>query len=122
MAEPSKLAINVMGDAAFGMVGLDFETCVRENIPILTILLNNSGMGIYGPEQFPIAQERYGVKDLTGNYAEIVKAMGGYSERIDKPSEIIPGIKRAERIVSDGQPVLLEIITKREYAFSDSLR
>jgi acetolactate synthase-1/2/3 large subunit len=122
MAEPSKLAINVMGDAAFGMVGLDFETCVRENIPILTILLNNSGMGIYGPEQFPIAQERYGVKDLTGNYAEIVKAMGGYSERIEKPNEIIPGLKRAERIVSDGQPALLEIITKREYAFSDRLR
>ena len=122
MAAPEKLAVNVMGDAAFGMVGLDFETAVREQIPILTILLNNSGMGIYGPEQFPVAAERYGVKSLSGNYAEVVRAMGGYAERIDKPDEIISAIKKAERIVAEGQPVLLEIISKREYAFSDRLR
>ena len=121
MAAPEKLVVNVMGDAAFGMVGLDFETAVREQIPILTIVQNNSGMGIYGPERFPVAEERYGVKDLTGNYAEVAQAMGGYSKRLEKPVEIIPAIRRAERIVAEGQPALLEIITKREHAFSDRL-
>ena len=33
--------INVMGDAAFGMSGLDIETASRLEIPILTIVLNN---------------------------------------------------------------------------------
>jgi len=42
LATLEKLTVNVMGDTAFGMAGMDFETAVRERIPILTILLNNS--------------------------------------------------------------------------------
>ena len=68
------------------------------------------------------AAERYGIKDLTGKYAEVVHAMGGYSERIEKTVEIIPAIRRAEGIVAEGQPALREIITEREHAFSYRLR
>ena len=44
LAQPDKVCVNFMGDAAFGMVGLDFETAVRSNIPIITVVLNNSHM------------------------------------------------------------------------------
>ena len=47
LACPGKLVVNFMGDTAFGMVGMDVETAVREQIPILTVLLNNSAMGNY---------------------------------------------------------------------------
>src|SRR4030081_1111583 len=43
---PEKFCVNFMGDAAFGMTGLDFETAVRSRIPILTVVLNNSLMAI----------------------------------------------------------------------------
>ena len=46
-----------MGDAAFGMVGMDFETAVRARLPILTIVMNNGLMGGYG-EWMPDAVER----------------------------------------------------------------
>src|SRR5262245_50189383 len=46
LAAPDKLCVNFMGDAAFGMTGLDFETSVRCSAPILTIVLNNSTMAI----------------------------------------------------------------------------
>ena len=118
LAAPEKLAVNVMGDAAFGMVGLDFETAIRENIPILTIVNNNSGMGIYGPDRFPVASREYGVGRLSGNYAEVAAAMGGYNERVDRPEEVIPAIRRARQVVESGQPALLEIITSLEPAFS----
>ena len=39
LAAPDKFVVNFMGDAAFGMTGLDFETAARNNIPILTIVL-----------------------------------------------------------------------------------
>ena len=55
LAAPEKLAVNIIGDYGFGMVGMDVETAVREKIPILTIILNNSDMGIYGPGSFPTA-------------------------------------------------------------------
>ncbi len=122
LAAPEKLVVNVMGDTAFGEVGLDFETAVREQIPILTIVLNNSGMGIYGPDRFPVAQERYGTKNVTGNYAKIAEALGGYNERVEKPEDVAPAILRARQVVADGQPALLEVITSLEYAVSDRLR
>ena len=118
MAAPEKLAVNVMGDYAFGMVGLDIETAVREHIPILTIVLNNSAMGIYDVDRFPVANERYGTKYLTGNYAQVAEAMGGYNERVEAPEEVVPAIQRAKQVVASGQPALLEIITREERAFS----
>jgi acetolactate synthase-1/2/3 large subunit len=104
LAEPDKLVANFMGDAAFGMVGLDFETAVREKTPILTILLNNSGMGIYHPRSFP----------LSGDYAKVAEGLGGYSERVDDPDEIIPSLKRAKKALDSGRPALLDVITKIE--------
>ena len=122
LAAPDKMVVNVMGDAAFGQVGLDFETCVRERIPILVIVLNNSGMAIYGPDRFPIAHERYGAKNLSGNYAKVAEAMGGYNERVERPAEVAPSIRRAQQVVAAGQPALLEIMTATEYAMSDRLQ
>ena len=118
LAAPEKLAVNIMGDYAFGMVGLDMDTALRERLPILTIVLNNSAMGIYSPDSFPTANDIYGTKFLTGNYAKIAEALGCYNERVDKPNEVIPAIKRAQQAISMGQPALLEIITKEERVFS----
>ena len=118
LAEPDKLAVNVMGDAAFGMVGLDFETAIRESIPILTIVNNNSGMGIYGPDRFPVAAREYGTGRLSGNYAEVAAALGGYNERVERPQEVVPAVRRAQQVVASGQPALVEIITSLEPAFS----
>ena len=47
LASPEKFVVNFMGDAAFGMTGLDFETAARSGIPILTVVLNNSTNEIY---------------------------------------------------------------------------
>ena len=90
LAAPEKLALNVMGDAAFGMAGMDFETAARERIPILTIVLNNSALGGY-EKHMPIATERYGTKFLTGDYAKIAEGLGGHSERVENPADIISG-------------------------------
>ena len=46
LAAPDKFCVNFMGDAAFGMTGLDFETAVGCGIPITTIVLNNSSGAI----------------------------------------------------------------------------
>jgi acetolactate synthase-1/2/3 large subunit len=117
MAAPEKLAVNIIGDYGFGFVGMDIETAVREKIPVLTIVLNNSTMGIYSPSSFPTANDLYGTKSTGGEYAKVAEALGGYNERVDKPSEVVPAIRRAEKVISNGQPALLEIITSEEHAF-----
>ena len=106
-----------MGDAAFGMVGMDFETAVRQRIPILTILLNNSKLGGYA-NLLPIASERYDLNILSGDYSKIAEGCGGYTERIEQPKDIIPAIQRAKKANDSGKAALLEIITREELAAS----
>jgi acetolactate synthase-1/2/3 large subunit len=112
LAAPEKLVINVMGDGGFGMVGMDFETSVREKIPILTVISNNSTLSTIGG--FPTAHKRYSLGRMTGEYAKLAESMGGYSERVEKPDEIIPAIKRAVKSVQSGRSALLEFITRLE--------
>lgn len=113
LTKPNALCINVMGDAAIGFTGMDFETAARERIPILTVVLNNFSMacelGI-----MKVCTEKYRSTDISGNYADMAKAFGGYGERVEKPAEIIPAIKRAIRATEEGKPALLEILTSQE--------
>ncbi|MGI8643360.1 MAG: thiamine pyrophosphate-dependent enzyme, partial [Thermomicrobiales bacterium] len=117
LAEPEKLCINVWGDAAIGFTGMDFETAVRERIPILSVLFNNFSMAI----ELPIMQaatEKYRSTDIGGNYADFARALGGYGERVSEPHEIIQAIKRGIEQTRNGTPVLLEFLTAKEITFS----
>ena len=113
LAHPEKVCVNFMGDAAFGMTGLDFETAVRSNLPIITVVLNNSSMGAE-VTAMAASHELYNTRDLGGNYAGLGREMGGYSERIEDPAEIIPAFRRARRKTEEGEAVLLEFITAVE--------
>jgi acetolactate synthase-1/2/3 large subunit len=113
LAKPDKLCINVWGDAAIGFTGMDFETAVRERIPIMSILLNNFSMAI---ELKPMAYstEKYRTTDISGDYAAMARAFGGYGERVTRPEDIIPASNRGIQKTKEGVPVLLEFITCKE--------
>jgi acetolactate synthase-1/2/3 large subunit len=117
LAAPEKFCVNFMGDAAFGMTGLDFETAVRCHIPITTVVLNNSSMAIER-HALVVSHDRYRTRDIGGNYADMGRAMGGYAERVEKPQDIAPALQRARKINEEGKAVLLEFITSEEIAFS----
>jgi acetolactate synthase-1/2/3 large subunit len=117
MAQPDKLCINVWGDAAIGMTGMDFESAVRNKIPILSILFNNYSMAMELPVM-QISTQKYNSTDISGNYADFAKALGGYGERITDPNDIVPALKRGVQQTQDGKPVLLEFITQKEIEYS----
>ena len=117
LAAPEKLAVHWMGDAAFGMVGLDFETAARCGIPILAIVSNNSTMACeVGHMQ--VSHELFATRDVGGDYADMARAMGGYAERVENPAEVGPAILRARKATEDGRAALLEFITCEETAVS----
>ena len=113
LAKPEKLCINVWGDAAIGFTGMDFETAVRERIPILSILLNNFSMAME-LKVMPVSTEKYRSTDISGDYAAMARAFGGYGERVTKPEDIVPAIQRGIQKTQEGVPVLLEFITCQE--------
>ena len=116
LARPDWMAVNLMGDASFGMVGMDFETAVRCNIPILTVVMNNGVMGDYTNKQ-PIASKRYALNVLTGNYAGVAEALGGRGIRLSKVAELSATLRDAIASVEAGTPTLLEIMTREEPVF-----
>lgn len=101
LVHPEKLCINLWGDGAIGMTGMDFETAAREDIPILTIHLNNYEMASYDTP-------------FSGDFAEVGEALGGYGERVEDPEEVAPALERAIEKTEEGTPALLEIITAKE--------
>ncbi len=96
---------------------MDFETAVRERIPILSILLNNFSMAMEIPVM-PISTERFRATDISGDYAAMARAFGGYGERVTEPGEIVPAIRRGIEQTKKGVPALLEFITSKELAVS----
>jgi acetolactate synthase-1/2/3 large subunit len=117
LACPDKLCINVWGDAAIGFTGMDFETAVRERIPILSILLNNFSMAIE-LHIMQVSTQKYRATDISGDYAAMARAFGGYGERITKPEDIAPAIRRGIEQTQAGKPALLEFITSKEVSIS----
>lgn len=117
LARPDALCINVWGDAAIGFTGMDFETAVRERIPILSVLFNNFSMAIEIPIM-PVSTEKFRSTDISGHYADMAVAFGGYGERVEKPDQIIPAIKRGIQKTQEGSPALLEFITAKETQIS----
>ena len=121
LAAPDKLTVNFMGDAAFGMVGMEVETAARERIGLLTVLVNNQGMAGY-PRGYPTAVTEFGFAQLTGQYAKMAETLGGYGERVEQAAEVGPALERASKIAMDGRPALLEIMTRQETVISRSVR
>ena len=95
LAAPDKFCVNFMGDAAFGMTGLDFETAVRCGIPILTVVLNNSAMAIEIPH-LVVSHDKYGTRDIGGRYADL-GARHGRLERAGRAARGHRGRLRAGR-------------------------
>jgi thiamine pyrophosphate-dependent acetolactate synthase large subunit-like protein len=117
LAAPDKLCVAFQGDAALGMNGMDLETAVRERIPVLTVVPNNSWMSTYR-NRIPEATERYKVGYMHGNYTQLAQALGCHAERVEHPAEILPALKRAIAATENGTPAVVEVMTKVEYSSS----
>ena len=116
IAHPDKFCLNLMGDGAFGMSGLDLETSVRAELPITTVLLNNGAMSTYEGTSLigPVSKKEYGVSSMKGDYAKIAKGLGAEGIRVEKPNELEMALKNAQQLNKDGKTVLIDVISNVE--------
>ena len=117
LAAPNKMCINVMGDAAIGMTGMDIETAARNRIAILTVVFNN---GVMAAERdvLKLSTKKYGALTVSGNYAKVAQGLNVDSARVEKPADIVPALKDATAVTESGAPFLLEFVVKEGYDFS----
>lgn len=117
LAAPDKLCINIMGDAAIGMTGMDIETAARNRIGILTIVFNN---GVMAAERDVLvaSTEKYGALTVSGNYTKVAEGLGVAARRVEAPADFIPALHEAMETTASGAPFLIECIVKEGYDFS----
>jgi acetolactate synthase-1/2/3 large subunit len=99
------------------MTGMDIETAARNRIGILTVVFNN---GVMGAERdvLKISDEKYGSMTVGGNYTKVAEGLNVAARRVEKPGDIVSGIKEAVSATETGAPFLLEFIVKEGRDFS----
>jgi len=109
LANPDRQVCLVMGDGAFGFSGMEFDTLVRHNVPVVAVMGNN---GIWALEKHPM-EFLYGYSvaaDLQPEcrYDQVVEALGGHGELVREPGELRPALERA---FASGKPALVNVLT-----------
>ena len=116
LAHPDKFCLNVMGDGAFGMSGLDLETAVRAEVPITTVLLNNGAMSTYSgaADMIGPAARAFGVSTMGGNYAALAEALGARGIAVHTAAELHEALAEAQRLNAAGVTALIDVQTNVE--------
>ncbi|WP_269082456.1 thiamine pyrophosphate-binding protein [Aneurinibacillus tyrosinisolvens] len=111
LAHPNQQVINVTGDGAFWMVAQDMETAVRENIPVINIVLNNFCFGNTRDRQKTAHQGRYiGIHYNNIDFAQFAQLLGAYGERVESARQLDEAIERA---IASGKPAIIDVIQDR---------
>jgi acetolactate synthase-1/2/3 large subunit len=109
LARPDRQVVLMLGDGAFGFSGMEFDTLVRHGVNVVGVMGNN---GIWALEKHPM-EFLYGYSvaaDLrpATRYDQVVEALGGYGELVERPAELRPALERA---FASGRPALVNVLT-----------
>ena len=112
LGRPDHLVVHLLGDASFGMTGMEVETAVRMGFPILTIVVNNGGTGgglmsMDRPGAAPPSMAQLG-----GNFSVVAQGLGAYAERVQEPADLVAAYRRAIRATEEGQSAVVEVMIK----------
>ncbi len=111
---PKKRILMVNGDGAFGLNGFDFDTFVRFNIPVVSVIGNDRQWGQITVGQRAMYGKDRVVASMLGDnarYDKVVEGLGGHGEFVTKPEEIRPAIERA---FASGKPACVNVIMDQE--------
>lgn len=115
LARPQRQVVLLQGDGAFGFSGMEWDTLVRHNVPVVSVIGNN---GIWGLEKHPM-EALYGysvVAELRPGtrYDEVARALGAHGERVAAPGELRPALERA---FASGMPAVVNVLTDPDIAY-----
>jgi acetolactate synthase-1/2/3 large subunit len=108
LARPQERIITVSGDGSFWMVAQDLETAVRENLPVVNVINNNSAFGNTRDRQRSAHGGRYlGVFYGNPDFAAFARLLGAHGERVESADGLVPALDRA---LASGRPAIVDVI------------
>jgi acetolactate synthase I/II/III large subunit len=117
-ARPDRQVCLLLGDGAFGFSGMEFDTMARHGLPVVAVIGNN---GIWALEKHPM-EFLYGysvaaeLRPAT-RYDQVVEALGGHGELVQRPEELRPALDRA---FASGKPACVNVLTDPDVVYPRS--
>jgi len=107
LAHPESKVLVFTGDGAFGFYPMEFDTCIRHNLPMTVVMGNDSTWGIDKTFQMAYFDRAIGTDLRSVRYDKVVEAIGGHSEYVEQKQDIAPAVERA---IESNLPSLVNIV------------
>jgi acetolactate synthase-1/2/3 large subunit len=118
IARPGKKVLILHGDGAFGLNGMEFESMVRQQLPVVSVIGNDGAWGqIKHPQKAMLGHATAAELSPGIRYDKMVEALGGYGELVQKPEDIRPAIERA---FASGLPACVNVLIDPDKPYSRS--
>jgi thiamine pyrophosphate-dependent acetolactate synthase large subunit-like protein len=118
LARPGKHVLMVYGDGSFGLNGMEFESMVRQKLPIVAIIGNDGAWGqIKHPQKAMVGHATAAELAPGIRYDKMVEALGGYGELVERPEDIRPALERA---FASGLPACINVLLDPNKPYSRS--
>ncbi|MER6464341.1 thiamine pyrophosphate-dependent enzyme [Streptomyces sp. NPDC001228] len=109
LAFPGRQTIALCGDGGFTMLALgDLLTEVQRRLPVVHIVLNNSGLDFVKIEQQEAGFVPFGTDFANPDFAAVAEAMGAKGIRIEDPGDVADGLRSA--LSHTGGPVVVDVL------------
>jgi acetolactate synthase I/II/III large subunit len=110
VAHPDRRVVCVVGDGSVGLNFAEFDTMVRHNLPIVTVVNNDQqwGMSAHGQDLI-YGEGRRVVTELSPTRYDLAAAgFGCHAEHVEGPSDLAPALQRA---LASGKPACVNVMT-----------
>jgi len=111
LAYPDGKVLVFIGDGAFGFYAMEYDTCVRHNLAITTVMGNDHTWGIDKTFQLAYFNRAVATDLRSVRYDKLVESLGGYAEYAETRAEVGPAVERA---LASGRPSLVNAVIRSE--------
>jgi acetolactate synthase-1/2/3 large subunit len=119
VAHPDKRVVCIVGDGSVGLHIQEFDTMVRHNLPVVTIVLNNKawGMCVHGQRSM-FGSNRLVVTTLgESRYDKVAEGFGCFGAFAERLEDIGAAVQEA---LASGKPACINVITDLEAVYGDT--
>jgi acetolactate synthase I/II/III large subunit len=109
LADPKSKVLAFMGDGSFGFYTMEYDTCIRHNLPITVVMGNDSNWGIDKTFQLAYFNRAVGTDLRFVRYDKVVEGIGGHAEYVEKAADVGPAVERA---INSGLPSLVNVVVR----------
>jgi len=123
LAAPDRQVVGLVGDGDFMMHMQELSTAVRYNLPVVIIILNNSGwisirdlqMAVYGEQTAFATDFTKANGEYSPHLADIAQSFGCHGQRISRAEEIEPAVRAA---LQAERPAVIEVLVNRQFPYT----